>query len=344
MRPPRPHKQNEPSHPAVHVLTGFLGSGKTTLLNRVLRRSHLTPTAVLINEIGAIGVDHLIIETIDEEIVLLESGCVCCSVREEFTASLADLYRRRLAGELPGFEQVILETTGIADPAAIFQGMMADDGICASFRMGMTVTVADAVYALEQLGTHPEVGCQLAFADRIVLSKTDLARAQSLETTRAAVREINPMAALLDSREVDPTRLFDPAADEVGTDIRRRLHERARPEQTTAAPHDPGLYHTFRLSWQEPAPWSEIEAWLSGLLYARGRDILRLKGVLHVSGEGRPILVQGVRQSLYAPVALRRWPGGAPRTDLVFVTRHFTRSAAIRSLRPFIAVEVDAAA
>lgn len=334
--------------PFVHLLTGFLGSGKTTLLNRLLRQPEMAPSAVLINEFGPVGIDHLIIEALDEEIVLLESGCVCCRVRDEFTASLENLNKKRIAGHIPPFEQVVLETSGIADPMSIVEAMMADKSICRTFRIGNTITVVDSVYCLQQLEAHLETREQIAFADSIVLSKCDLAGVNLVEAAKAAVRVINPLVPVLDARELQLVTLFGAPEGDGTANVPEHLQESVltslNTDQIPRTSHLAHVYNTFSISWKEPVRWKDIEDWLSGLLFARGDDILRIKGVLHICEQSCPVLIQGVRQSLYEPVQLQIWPRGIPHTDLVFVTRHFSRSAAITSLKPFIEYQLTASA
>ena len=202
----------------VTVLTGFLGAGKTTVLNRLLRRPELAGTAVLVNEFGEIGLDHLLVEKLDEDTVLLNAGCLCCTVRGDLARALVDLRPRVEAGEV---HRVMIETTGLADPAPIIHTMMGDPAIAVRYRLDGIVTVVDAVHAMGQLDEHEEAVRQVAVADRIVLAKTDLADPEALV---ARLRRLNPGAALLtaDHGEIDPASILNLGLfDASGRDRRR---------------------------------------------------------------------------------------------------------------------------
>ena len=305
------------------IITGFLGSGKTTLLNRLLKDPAMGNTAVLINELGAVGVDNLIVDEFDDDIVLLESGCVCCSVRDDLTASLLNLFDRGKRGDVPAFEQAVLETTGVADPAGILQLLMADEAVCERYVLGNVVTLVDACFAPQNLADIPEAARQVQMADRLVLSKTDLVTGGQSRQLRARLAELNTVALLLISADATPQELF------------------ASTSQHTLNPDLPDLSHgtrftTFQVRWDEVVDWSQLEAWLEGLLSARGEDILRIKGIVNVAGESRPTVLQSGQHSAYAPMQLIGWPGGEPYSELTFIAQNFSQAAAYNSLRPFI--------
>jgi G3E family GTPase len=318
--------------PPLHILTGFLGSGKTTLLRRLLQRPEMAATAVLINEYGEAAIDHLIVESIDEDIVVLESGCVCCALRDDLTASLMDLCRKRDAGALPAFGRVVLETTGIADPAAILQLLMNDAFVCGHFRLGSVTTVVDVTACAGHLAAHPVATRQIATASRLVLSKCDLAGPGERDGARRIAAAINGTAQIAESPGA--------GADELLRALDEELAPAAVPIRAPRG-EDVHGYQTFRLGWREPVSREALEDWLSGLLYARGDDILRLKGFAQVEGEELPVLIQGVGRSLFAPEHLRRWPHGRRTTEFTFITRHFSARAARRSLEPFFTVELE---
>jgi len=325
----------------VSILTGFLGSGKTTLLNRLLQHRDMGEMAVLINEFGEIGLDHVIAERIEEEIVLLESGCVCCDVRDNFIQSLLDLLEKREAAAIPTFEQVVLETTGIADPASILQGLMGNAELHPAFCPGPIITVVDAVHAATDLRRHTEAASQVAHADRIVLAKTDLAGSAQSHRVRAMIADINPAAPITTAQQAAPVPLFA----RVPT---RNLAAREALDQWLQLQALPGNGHrgghrfsTFLLAWTAAVDWEDFLAWLDGLLFARGDQIYRLKGLVRVAGRDRPVVIQGVQHSLYPPRTLARWPGEEERTQLVFIARDFTRQAALASLRPFFPFPVQ---
>lgn len=309
------------------IITGFLGSGKTTLLNRLLRDPQMEATAVLINELGDVGIDHLIVDEFDDDIVLLESGCVCCSVRDDLTASLLNLHDRGARGEIPEFKQAVLETTGIADPASILQVLMADEDVCSRYGIGSVITVADAVFGAENLDAIPEASAQVLMADWLVVSKTDLASGEQERRLRRKLREISATAPFLQSADATPEQLFSASASDI-----------PRPEMAPAKHKE--RFQTFQLAWDDAVEWSAIENWIEGLLSARGDDIFRIKGILSIEGESQPTVFQSVQHSVYAPTRLTEWPGGKPHSDLTFITQHFSRTAALASLRPFLQVTV----
>ncbi len=310
------------------IITGFLGSGKTTLLNRLLQDPRMDATAVLINELGDVGVDNLIVDEFDDEIVLLESGCVCCSVRDDLTASLLNLHSRSESGDIPSFDQAVLETTGIADPATILQLLMSDASVCERYRIGSVVTVVDACHGPENLHDIPEAARQVLMADRLVISKTDLVDTDRQRRLNEELKALNPIAPRFLSAEATPQQLF--------ADVPR---DRTRPDEADV--HHDKRFATFQVSWDNAVDWSTIEAWIEGLLSARGDDIYRIKGLINVSGEARPTVFQSVQHSVYAPSYLSVWPEGRPRNDLTFIVQNFSKRAALASLRPFVDVEDD---
>ncbi|MCF8499894.1 MAG: GTP-binding protein [Rhodospirillum sp.] len=219
----------------VTVLTGFLGAGKSTLLNKLLRHPDMGETAVIINEFGEVGLDHLLVKRVDEDIVLLNSGCLCCTVRGDMVDALRELFLKRVRNEVPEFQRVVIETTGLADPAPIIHTLMTDPLVGAHFRMDGVVTLVDAVNGDNQLDRQREAVKQAAVADRIVLTKTDIAPGAAVEALRARLHALNPAAPLLEavSGEVDPAALIDCGlftAKDKAPDVARWLNEEAYAE------------------------------------------------------------------------------------------------------------------
>ena len=311
------------------IITGFLGSGKTTILNRLLRQPDMESTAVLVNELGEVGVDNLIVDRLDDEIVLLESGCVCCSVRDDLTTALLNLYSCAERGDIPAYSQAVLETTGIADPGEILQLLMTDADVTARYRIASVNTVVDACFAAENLDEIPEAVRQVMLADRLLISKSDLVDDLAISSLRSRLAALNPGAPFVLSDELQPSQLIAPPAD-------RLLPPAA---QNSGHGH---RYATFQVGWPGSVEWSAIATWIEGLLSARGDDIWRIKGLLNVRGEPRPIVFQSVQHAVYAPARLAEWPRGGPRSELTFITRHFSRPAALASLRPFVDLMADA--
>ncbi len=319
----------------VTVLTGFLGAGKTTLLNHLLRQPQMADAAVLIKEFGEIGIDHHLVEQVDETLVLLGSGCLCCSVRGDLARALRDLFMRRLRREIPAFSRVLVETTGLADPAQVIYTLMEDFFIAERFRSDGVVTAVDATHAAGQLGVHAEAVKQVAMADRLLLTKCDLADAATIAAISAQLAAINPGAPQTEVRqgEVDPALLcgcglYDPATK--GADVRRWLAEEAVRAQGGGGDHTHrhnNSVTSFVLRYDQPFVWPEFAEALDVLLSTCGDRILRVKGLVSVVGEERPRVVHCVQHVRYPDAALPAWPADYPQHDsrLVFIVRNFQR-------------------
>ncbi len=334
----------------VHLLTGFLGSGKTTLLKRLLGEPDLAGTAVLVNEFGEVGLDHLLVEEVDQEVVLLKSGCVCCTIRGDLRDGLERLLGRMRRGEVPPFGRVVVETTGLADPVPIVASFSADPALRYHFRLGRVVTVVDAVNGLANLARHPEALKQAALADRLVISKEDLAGSAGGEL-RARLRALNPTATLHGAGAEGPGALLEPDAAGKGEEAGRWFAAAAAAAAASPVeePHrhahrDGGEPATFCLTSAEPVDWAVFGLWLSMLLNRHGGEILRLKGLLRVRGEERPVVIQGVQHLVHPPQHLDAWPGGEPVTRLVVIGRGFDRAAIERSFAAFMRLGRPAAA
>ena len=308
----------------LHILTGFLGSGKTTLLNRYLADPQFANTAVLINEFGAVALDHLLVESVDEEIVLLESGCVCCSVRDDFTSALLNLSARR--DERLRFDKIVLETTGIADPNAIHQLLLGDAMLQTRFRHAGTVAVIDGVFGQRNFDRHPEAVIQAVVANGLLISKGDLASAEDIELLENRLHDLNP-AALRDQRG-SLTELLDRC---VGEQVMTRQIDAAKIPVKLAPGQHSGRFSTFTLTHRKPVDSNDLNAWLEALLFARGDDIFRIKGWVWVKGERFPVIINSVCQALYSPTQLAKWPDRRPSTSLTFICKDFFREAAERS-------------
>jgi G3E family GTPase len=322
----------------VMVLTGFLGAGKTTLLNYLLRQPALAGTAVLVNEFGEIGLDHFLIEKLDENTVLLNAGCLCCTVRGDLSRALADLLPRVESGEV---RRVVIETTGLADPAPILATLMSDPVAARTYRLDGVVTVVDAVNGMAQLDAQQEAVRQVAVADRIVLSKTDLSDPPAL---RDRLRRLNPGAPLLVAARgvIEPdgllhVGLFDP--DSKAPDVRSWLNATAYTD-THHHHHDPNRHDAriaaFCLTFDQPLHWEGVATWLDMLVATRGESLLRIKGILNVAGQERPVAIHGVQHLFHPPALLAAWPEDDPRTSrLVFITRDLPRDVIEEGLRAF---------
>jgi G3E family GTPase len=323
------------------VLTGFLGAGKTTLLNRLLPDPALAGTAVLINEFGEIGLDHLLVRKIDDGLVLLQSGCLCCTMRGDLIEALVTLLRDLDNGRC-SFHRIIVETTGLADPAPVLHTTMVHPYLMLRYRLDGLITVVDAVNGLATLEAHSESGKQVAVADRIVLTKTDLAEAGT-EDIIERLRALNPAAPILDAAagQATPERLlncglYDP--ERKNPDVKRWLAEEAY-----AAAHDHHHHHhdrnrhddhirAFTLATDKAIPAQSLDMFLELVRAMHGPNLLRFKGVVNVSeSPDQPVVLHGVQHLLHPPTRLERWPDDDHRTRLVFITRDIEERA-IRDL------------
>ena len=333
----------------VTLLTGFLGSGKTTVLNHVLKQPDMTATAVIVNEFGEIGLDHLLVERSSEDVVLLNSGCLCCTVRGDIVDTLTNLFVDRVKGKVPYFTRVAIETTGLADPAPILHTLMTDPIIAARYMLDGVVTTVDAVNGARTLNKQPEAVKQAAVADRLLLTKTDLADPAVRQEIEARLSTLNPSATIVPVAQgvVDPVRLFnigfyDPATKSV--DVRRWLRDEAfegghahdlRHGHPDVNRHDDHI-RAFCITRERPISWTALSAWLDGLATMRGDDLLRLKAIVALSDRpDQPVVLHGVQHLFHPPVLLPEWPSEDHRTRMVFITRDLPRAAIEATLAAF---------
>jgi G3E family GTPase len=320
----------------INVITGFLGSGKTTVLQRLLRSPALRDTAVLVNEFGEVGLDHHLIEHAAESTVLLENGCLCCAVRGDLKGSLRDLLSRRDRGEI-ALARVVIETSGLADPVPIAYTVLAEPVIQHHFRLGNVVTAVDAVNGAGQLARFPESVKQVAVADRLVLTKTDICPAERAAALRAELARVNPSAPVLESAgALDPERLL--TDDAHGPGGRRDEAERWRQAAGgEGQAHDHGVT-SFCLFFDSPLDWTAFGIWMTMLLHRHGENVLRVKGMLDVAGVAEPVLINGVQHIVHPPAHLDGWPNTDRRSRLVFITRDIPRARIEASLAAFNAL------
>lgn len=324
----------------VHLLTGFLGSGKTTLLNHMLRSPEYADCAVLVNEFGEVGVDHHLIEPVPGDVVLLPSGCICCTVRGDLAEAIRSLHARRDAGTVPAFTRMVIETTGLADPTPVLSTLMHERVIRHHFRVGTVITTVDAVNAATTLRRFPEALKQIAVADRIVITKTDLAAPEAVQALRASLAGINGLALLLESAGAPPAPAWL-LGEEGGARPSHPAPERAplgphRSLVREAGAHASGVA-SFSLDLDGPMDWTVFGVWLSLLLHAHGDRVLRVKGLLDVAGTERPVVVHGVQHLIHPPTHLAAWPAGERRSRLVFITQGLAPDLIRRSLAAFLA-------
>jgi G3E family GTPase len=315
----------------VAVLTGFLGSGKTTLLNTWLRSPRLADAAVIVNEFGEVGIDHSLIAASNDNTIELSTGCLCCTVRGDLVETLRELAEKRARGEVRRFSRVLIETTGLADPVPVLQALITFP-VARVYRLSRVITVVDAVQGLATIERNPEALKQVAVADDLVLSKTDLPTPQ-LAALEQRLREVNPGAAQQRSTEAELREGFDaydPATkpEQVMDWLKAEAFEEAH-GHGHAHHHDVNRHSkdigSFCLTYDEPLQWEHVAAWLDALVLAHAEDLLRVKGILDIEGQAQPIVVQAVQRLFHPPARLSGWPAGERRSRIVFITRGLGR-------------------
>ncbi len=324
----------------VSVLTGFLGAGKTTLLNRLLKDPALKDTAVIINEFGDVAIDHLLVEQASDGIIALSDGCLCCTVRGELVDTLADLVDRLQTGRIETLARVIVETTGLADPAPVLQSIMGHPVLVQAFRLDGVVTLVDAANGDATLDAHVEAVKQVAVADRLVITKGDLIEDRSeLEALRVRLRMLNPNAAILDlgdplaqGGDLFSCGLYDPSTksadaarwlgEAVGTDHGHDHHGHDHHGQDHGRHHaHDGRIRSFSLVHDGPVPYAAIEMFLDLLLSVHGDRLLRMKGIVELrESPARPLVIHAVQKILHPPARLPSWPDGQRGARLVLIT------------------------
>ncbi len=361
----------------VTVLTGFLGSGKTTLLNKLLRRPELSDTAVIINEFGEIGLDHLLVEkSNDEGMVTLNSGCLCCTVRGDLVRTMSELFLKRSKGEVSPFKRMVVETTGLADPAPILHTLMTDPLLASRYRLDGVVTTVDGVNGASTLDNHEEAIKQAAVADRILLTKVDIADAPKLADLEHRLAHLNPGAHAMhiSGGEIDPNKILNAGLYNPETktaDVKRWLHEEA---YEGSHDHGHGHHHhghghghddhkhghdhghgeqdphnvnrhddrikAFCMTFDEPMSWSTVAAAFDALVTYRGPDLLRMKGILNVKDTDKPVVIHGVQHVFHPPATLEAWPPGDDRKSrVVFITRDIAESTIRKVFNSFFEAE-----
>lgn len=318
----------------ITLLTGFLGAGKTTLLNRLLADPALAETAVLINEFGEVGLDHLFVEALDADAVLLASGCLCCTIRGDLSRALRDLQARGRP-----FRRVVVETTGLADPAPILHTLMRDPLLLRDYALDGVVTVVDAVAGMANLDAQEEARRQVAVADRIMVSKTDLADAAPL---RARLAALNPVARVVDARTATAEQLLsvgpfsaEGKADGIAGWIAHAGHHHHHHHHDVNR-HDARI-RALCLSFDAPLPWEGVANYLEMMAMTQGEKLLRVKGLLNLKGEAQPVVVHGVQHSFHPPTRLAAWPEGDDRRSrLVFILQDLEPAVVEKGLRAFL--------
>jgi G3E family GTPase len=311
----------------VTVVTGFLGSGKTTLLGRALSEPSMSNTAVLVNEFGEVGLDHHLLRRVDERTLLLGSGCVCCTTRQDLVDALMELLNLDQKDEIPRLDRIVVETTGLAEPSPILHTIVTDPVLQHHFSVDLVLTTVDAVNGTLHLDRNPVSVKQVTAADKIVVTKTDIAEPDSAEALIFRLRTINPSARIIEAAfgETDIQELFRPGA--VGTHA-------SSLDGGSVEPHDIGETYSVSVTFDGPIDWTAFGIWFSMLLHARGEDLLRVKGLLDV-GEAGPVVLNGVQHIIHPPEHLGAWPDEDHRSRLIFITRNIRPEEILGSLVAF---------
>jgi G3E family GTPase len=323
--------------PPVSIITGYLGAGKTTLLNRLLAHPGMARAAVIINEFGEIGLDHLLVATPSENTVLLQNGCLCCTIRGDLVETLADLLIKRRDGGVPAFDRILIETTGLADPVPVLRTLASEEIITPHLRLGAIITLVDGVNGARQLDDCPESVKQAAVADCLLVSKADLAGAAAVARLRKRLARLNPGAQIHEVArgEIAPDLLFGAALDDPaarGDRIERWLNEAAFVKAKRApllakrgrvAGHDSRI-RSFAVRRDGEVAGAGLMGWLNLLAALKGANLLRVKGIVNV--EGRPVAVHAVQSVIHEPMELAAWPSAERASRIVFITRDMARA------------------
>ncbi|MBB3915703.1 CobW family GTP-binding protein [Rhizobium fabae] len=332
----------------VTILTGFLGAGKSTLLNRILRDAVMKDAAVIINEFGDVGIDHLLVESSGDSIIELSDGCLCCTVRGELVDTLANLMDAVQTGRVKPVKRVVIETTGLADPAPVMQAIMGNPVIAQNFELDGVVTVVDAVNGLQTLDNHEEARKQAAVADRLIISKKSMT--EQADALEKRLRALNPRAAMMDADSAEAgsaavlvNGLYDPTTKiaDVGRwlqdedaheahhhhdhnhnhDHHGHHHGHADQDPHDVNRHDASI-RSFSIVEEKPIDPMALDMFIDLLRSAHGEKLLRMKAIVSVSDRlDRPLVLHGVQSIFHPPVRLPAWPGEDRRTRMVLITR-----------------------
>lgn len=362
---------SEPDRVPVSILTGFLGSGKTTLLSRLMHHPEMDRIAVIVNEFGEVGLDDALVMESNEDVVLLNSGCLCCTVRGDLVDTLKTLFKDRAKGKIPEFDRIVVETTGLADPAPILHTMMADPFLITRFRLDGVITVVDAHHATEQFDKQYESVKQAAVADRIVLTKSDVTESAQVVAVEQRLAELNPAAPVIKAVQGDvaPSSLFNAGLYNPKTksaDVAQWLSEEAyRATEGHVHHHDHDHHgqehghdhghghhhhhdvsrhddhiHSFVLYFDEPLVWSRIAGALDMLSQTHGANILRIKGLLNLTElADQPVVVHAVQHMFHPPAKIEKWPNEDHRSRLVFIVRDLDKKTVESVLNSYLALE-----
>ncbi len=316
----------EPRKCPVIIITGFLGSGKTTILSNLLHDAAFSGTAVIVNEFGKVGLDHRLLRRIEEQTVLLGGGCVCCNMRNDLVKELKNLLNSHERGEIK-LNRVMIETTGLADPAPILFSILADPVLIHHFFVDLIITTVDSVNGALHLDRNPESVKQVAVADKVIITKTDLSSREKMDHLTERIKMINPATAIIYASfgQLDPSTVF--------TFSKAKLHTAEKFSLVKSNQHITGV-HSMAIKFDKPLDWIAFGLWLSMLLYSHGENVLRVKGIIDV-GESGPVVLNGVQHIIHPPQHLENWHGEERDSQIVFITNTIEPRKILKSLKAF---------
>ena len=334
----------------VTVITGFLGSGKTTLLSSILKKKEMQKTAVIINEFGEIGLDHALIEHTDENIVELQSGCICCTIQGDLNKTLIDLFDKMMNGKVSSFNRVLIETTGLANPVPIIHTLMSSIELIRIYSLDGVITVVDSVNGEKTLDLHEESLKQLALAEKIILSKTDIVDKDEIKSLVYRIKEINPVSQIVYSKfgnipleEIFGLGAYDPYKK--SADVKKWLAAEKYKDKKHHHHHDVNRHNenirAFSMMSENPVNMIAFSFFRDMITAALGANLLRMKGIINIAGEERPAVIHGV-QHIFHPVQwLETWPDNDRRTKLVFITQNIKKEQIEDFFRPLMGLDTE---
>ena len=334
----------------VTVITGFLGSGKTTLLSSILKKKEMQKTAVIINEFGEIGLDHALIEHTDENIVELQSGCICCTIQGDLNKTLIDLFDKMMNGKVSSFNRVLIETTGLANPVPIIHTLMSSIELIRIYSLDGVITVVDSVNGEKTLDLHEESLKQLALAEKIILSKTDIIDKDEIKSLIYRIKEINPVSQIVYSKfgnipleEIFGLGAYDPYKK--SEDVKKWLAAEKYKDKKHHHHHDVNRHNenirAFSMMSENPVNMIAFSFFRDMITAALGANLLRMKGIINIAGEERPAVIHGV-QHIFHPVQwLETWPDNDRRTKLVFITQNIKKEQIEDFFRPLMGLDTE---
>tara|TARA_B100000579_G_scaffold417874_1_gene414840 strand:+ start:87 stop:1145 length:1059 start_codon:yes stop_codon:yes gene_type:complete len=334
----------------VTVITGFLGSGKTTLLSSILKKKEMQKTAVIINEFGEIGLDHALIEHTDENIVELQSGCICCTIQGDLNKTLIDLFDKMMNGKVSSFNRILIETTGLANPVPIIHTLMSSIELIRIYSLDGVITVVDSVNGEKTLDLHEESLKQLALAEKIILSKTDIVDKDEIKSLVDRIKEINPVSQIIFSKfgnipleEIFGLGAYDPYKK--SADVKNWLAAEKYKDKKHHHHHDINRHNenirAFSMMSENPVNMIAFSFFRDMITAALGANLLRMKGIVNIAGEERPAVIHGV-QHIFHPVQwLEKWPDNDRRTKLVFITQNIKKKQIEDFFRPLMGLDTE---